>query len=79
MLLEAAKIMDALARLSVDPDDDSGDERSSQAIDDKVFFDGECDGEDADAIGAYTQALLDCPKTWITIPKEYWPSEWHGV
>ena len=74
--LQAAKMMDALARLSVDPDDGSsqmGEERSSQEFDD-----GECDGEDADAIGAYTQALLGGPKKWITIPKEYWPPEWHG-
>ena len=78
--LEAAKMMDALARLSVDPEDDftfgsgtttSGDERSSQEDD------GECDGEDADAVGAYIQALLGGPKTWITIPREYWPAEWH--
>ena len=71
--LEAAKMMDALARLSVDPDDgssQSGEERSSQEFDN-----GECDGEDADAIGAYTQALLGGPKTWITVPKEYWPPE----
>ncbi len=74
--LEAAKMMDALARMSVDPDHESsqdGDERSSQK-----FNDEECDGEDADAIGAYTQALLGGPKTWNTIPREYWPPDWHG-
>ncbi len=67
-------MMDALARLSADPEDDftMGDERSNPEDD------GECDGEDADAIGAYTQALLGGPKTWITIPREYWPAEWHG-
>ncbi len=65
--LEAAKMMDALARLSVYPDDGSsksGEERSSQEFDN-----GECDGEDADAVGAYTQALRGGPKTWITIPR----------
>jgi len=78
--LEAAKMMDALARLSVDPDDlpDSGDARASQVFGDDIVFDGECDGEDADAIGAYTQAFLGGPLTWITIPKEYWPASWHG-
>jgi hypothetical protein len=64
-------MMDALARLSIDPDDCLGKKRSSQS-------DGECYGEDADAIGAYTQALLGCPKTWNTIPREYWPPDWHG-
>jgi hypothetical protein len=64
-------MMDALARLSIDPDDCLGKQRSSQS-------DGECYGEDADAIGAYTQALLGCPKTWNTIPREYWPPDWHG-
>jgi len=43
-----------------------------------IVFDGECDGEDADAVGAYTQAFLGGPLTWITIPKEYWPASWHG-
>jgi hypothetical protein len=28
----------------------------------------ECDGEEGDAIGAYTPALLGGPKTWIRIP-----------
>ena len=37
-------------------------------------------GEDADATGAYTQAFLgkDCPATYITLPKEWWPKHWHG-
>ena len=73
-------MMDALARLSVDPDDlpDSGGVRTSQVFSDEIFFDGECDGEDADAVGAYTQAFLGGPLTWITMPKEYWPASWHG-
>ena len=46
------------------------------------------DGEEADAVGAYTQAWLGgpdpvaqekCPETWITLPKHQWPAEWHGV
>ena len=37
----------------------------------------ECDGEEADAVSAYTQAKLGGPETWITIPMEYWPKEWH--
>ena len=36
----------------------------------------ECDGEEADAVSAYTQAKLGGPDTWITIPYEYWPAEW---
>ena len=40
--------------------------------------DEECDGEDGDALGAYTQAWLGGPPTWITIPKEYWLKEWFG-
>ena len=51
--LEAAKMMDALARAFCD--------------------EGECHGEEADAIGAYTQAPLGGPETWITILKEYLP------
>jgi hypothetical protein len=39
----------------------------------------ECDGEEGDAIGAYTQAKLGSPPTWITIPKEYWPASWHKM
>ncbi len=56
--LEAAKVMDALARCYLD--------------------DEECDGEESDAVGAYTQSPLVCAPTWITIPKEYWPQHWHG-
>ena len=45
----------------------------------------ECIGEDADAIGAYTQIpLADAarllgmnvlPETWISLPKERWPKD----
>ncbi len=35
-----------------------------------VDDDKECDGEEGDDIGAYTQAKLGGPLTWITIPKE---------
>ena len=38
--------------------------------------DEECDGEEADAISAYTQAKLGGPPTWIRIPEEYWPASW---
>ena len=57
--LEAAKMMDAMARFSLS--DDPADE---------------CDGEEADAISAYTQAKLEGAETWITIPFEYWPASW---
>ena len=35
-------------------------------------------GEEADASSAYTQAELGGPPTWITLPKNQWPKEWHG-
>ena len=56
--LEAAKMMDALAR--------------------SYYDEGECDGEEVDAIGAYTQASLAGEQTWISIPYEYWPKHWKG-
>ena len=44
------------------------------------------DGQDDDAIGAYTQIPLKeaerllgygiMPETWVTIPKNRWPKEW---
>ena len=39
---------------------------------------GEMDGEESDALGAYTQCRLGGEETWTTIPKEYWPKHWHG-
>ena len=56
--IEAAKMMDALARTDCDVE--------------------ELDGEESDAIGAYTQCKLGGEEIWITIPKEYWPKHWHG-
>ena len=45
----------------------------------RCYFDEEeCDGEEADACSAYTQAYLEGDETWITIPFEYWPKEWVG-
>ena len=44
-----------------------------------VDDDEECGGEEGDAIGAYTQAKLGGPLTWITIPKEYKPASWHKM
>ena len=50
----------------------------------------DCDGWDSDAVGAYTQVVLDelaekgklgdasPTETWITLPKERWPAHWHG-
>ena len=38
----------------------------------------ECDGQEADAVSAYTQAKLGGPPTWITIPYEYWPASWRS-
>ena len=33
----------------------------------------------ADAKQAYVQAYLDTKvKTWVRLPPEYWPEDWHG-
>ena len=40
-----------------------------------------CNGEDSDAIGAYTQVPLasipNATETWISLPSSQWPKEWH--
>ena len=33
----------------------------------------------ADAVRAYTQALLRGTTTWIRLPREQWPANWHGM
>ena len=40
----------------------------------------DCDGEEADTTGAYNQSELpsSCPPTWIRLPRDRWPKEWHG-
>ena len=43
-------------------------------------FDGN-DGEESDAMGAYTQSELkgpEVPKTWVRLPKHQWPNKWQG-
>ena len=45
----------------------------------KCWFDEEeCDGEESDARSAYTQAMLGGCKTWIEIPRHYWPKSWYN-
>ena len=34
--------------------------------------------EVADGESAYTQAKLEGPPTWVRLPKDRWPPEWHG-
>ena len=36
------------------------------------------EGEDSDATGAYTQALLGGEETWVFLPWDRWPKSWHG-
>ena len=47
----------------------------------------DCDGEDSDAVGAYTQVLLDridhllgngdkFVETWVSLPRNRWLPEW---
>ena len=48
-----------------------------------------CIGEDADATSAFTQITFDeaadilgmayVPETWISLPKDRWPDEWHEL
>ena len=33
----------------------------------------------ADAVRAYTQALLRGTITWIRLPREQWPAHWHNM
>lgn len=35
-----------------------------------------CSGECSDAAGAYTQATLGGPETWVSLPKAWWPPSW---
>ena len=32
----------------------------------------------SDAISAYTQAFLKGPLTYVSLPKAWWPADWHG-
>ena len=36
------------------------------------------DGEDSDAMGAYTQAEFQGEETWVSMPRERWPKAWIG-
>ena len=35
--------------------------------------------EQADAIKAYVQAKLTGPKSWVSLPQEYWPAHFHNI
>ena len=35
------------------------------------------DGQQADAVMAYTQADFSGPETWVEIPREQWPASWY--
>ena len=49
---------------------------AGRAIDVFSLFDGYI-LEQSDAISAYTQSFLTGPPTWVSIPQERWPKEWH--
>ena len=36
------------------------------------------DGQDSDAVGAYTQCELKGVETWVRLPRTQWPKHWHG-
>ena len=36
----------------------------------------DCDGEDSDAVGAYTQCMLGGEETWISLPPSRRPASW---
>ena len=50
-----------------------------------------CDGQAADTVSAYTQVKmedahkflkipkLECPDTWIRLPRHKWPKSWSGM
>ena len=38
----------------------------------------DCDGEDSDATGAYTQAKHEGVETYVRLPKSRWPADRHG-
>ena len=33
----------------------------------------------ADAVRAYTQALLKGTETWVRLPRDQWPKHWHSM
>ena len=35
--------------------------------------------QQADAVQAYTQSKLGGTDTWVTLPKDAWPPEWHNL
>ena len=37
------------------------------------------DGQDADAMSAYTQSVLEGPPTWISLPRDRWPKGWRNM
>ena len=48
---------------------------AAKFVDAIARFEG-CDGEEADATGAYIQADLGGPPTWVKVPRDRWPKEW---
>ncbi len=50
---------------------------AAKFLDALARFDGN-DGEDSDAMGAYTQAEHAGEETWVHIPRDRWPAHWHG-
>ena len=39
----------------------------------------DCDGQDCDAVSAYTQADLVGEETWVSLPPDQWPAHWKGM
>ena len=35
--------------------------------------------EQSDAVSAYTQSFLKGKETWISLPRERWPTSWNGM
>ena len=50
---------------------------AAKFLDALARFDGN-DGEDSDAMGAYTQAEFAGEETWVHVPRDRWPAHWRG-
>ena len=51
---------------------------SSKLVDADGLVDGNS-SEQADAIKAYVQAKLTGPKSWVSLPQEYWPAHFRNI
>ena len=51
---------------------------SSKVVDGVLLMPG-CDGEQADALMAYTQAPIEGTSAWVSLPKHAWPDWWHDL